>query len=147
MKGASISPRAAPKPRIAKNDALHDINQLVARRLKVLRRIRGRTQAEMGGAVGFTAQQMAKYECGYSKIAPGTLWKLACYLEVEIGYFFDGLHKDSPAADPLQAARQATRKRLQLDLIGALDNTVTGTEMLRSLRDFLWAAKKLDRDE
>jgi transcriptional regulator with XRE-family HTH domain len=122
------------------------VNQHVARRLKMLRLIKGRTQSDLGAAMGLTHQQMAKYERGFSKIAPGMLWKLADYFQVDVEYFFADLDQGVPDIDPHVVERQATQRRLRLELVAALD-TVTDERLLRSLRVFLQVSRKQGGDE
>ena len=147
MKGVSISPRPAPQAPPTSRDigTIRDVNQHIACRLKTLRLSKGRTQTDLGTVVGKTHQQMARYEQGISKIAPALLWKLATYFEVDIAYFFGDLDQDLPIIDPYRAVRQTARKRLQLELIRALD-AVADERLLRSLRDFLLAPTRQNRD-
>ena len=105
----TVSPRKPPK-RTEPGNAIRGVNQHVAHRLKTLRRTRFKTQTELGAAVGMTFQQMAKYERGISKIAPGMLWKLAEYFEVDIGYFFEGLDGTTPGPE----LHQTVQRRLRL---------------------------------
>ena len=87
------------------------VEAMVGRRLRMRRRLLGKTQQEVAAACGVTFQQVQKYECASSRLSVGMLWKLACALEVDIGYFFAGLPQDLAAdegrrrrpADPRQA--------------------------------------------
>jgi transcriptional regulator with XRE-family HTH domain len=69
---------------------------MVGRRLRMRRKLLGRTQQELAAAIGITFQQIQKYESAYCRISVAMLWKLAHALEVDITYFFEGL---SEAAD------------------------------------------------
>jgi transcriptional regulator with XRE-family HTH domain len=147
MRAYSLSPRPTarkPSSRAETANAIRNVNQHVARRLKTLRIISGRTQTDLGAALGKTFQQMAKYERGITKIAPGTLWLLAEYLQVDIEYFFADL--DQPGADLHMTERQTTRRRLRQELVTALDR-IADDKLLRSLRVFLQATHGQDRDE
>jgi transcriptional regulator with XRE-family HTH domain len=70
------------------------VDVVVGRRLKARRRLLGITQQGLGAACGVTFQQIQKYEGAVSRISAHMLWKLACALEVEVGYFFAGLARD-----------------------------------------------------
>ena len=81
------------------------------------RRLLGRTQQEVAEACGVTFQQVQKYESAYCRLSVAMLWKLACALEVDIGYFFADLPQDlrpdegrRRRAGPRRAEAQATQK-------------------------------------
>lgn len=65
-----------------------DVDILVGRQLRRRRRLLGLTQTQVAEAVGLRFQQIQKYECASNRMSVGTLWKLACVLDVDIGYFF-----------------------------------------------------------
>ena len=67
------------------------IEVIIGRRLKARRRLLGLTQQQLAEGCGVTFQQVQKYECAACKISAHMLWKLACRLNVEISYFFDGV--------------------------------------------------------
>ena len=70
------------------------VDVVVGRRLKARRRLLGITQQGLGEACGVTFQQIQKYEGAVSRVSAHMLWKLACALEVDVGYFFSGLTRD-----------------------------------------------------
>ncbi|MFL5294902.1 MAG: helix-turn-helix domain-containing protein [Phenylobacterium sp.] len=70
------------------------VDVVVGRRLKARRRLMGITQQSLGDACGVTFQQIQKYEGAVSRVSAHMLWKLACALEVEVGYFFSGLNRE-----------------------------------------------------
>lgn len=72
-------------------DPQMDVNGLIGRRIRRRRRLMGLTQQELGAACGVTFQQVQKYESAYTRVSVEMLWKLACALEVDMGYFFVGL--------------------------------------------------------
>ena len=84
---------------------------LVGQRLRWRRRMLGLTQQQLGAACGVSFQQIQKYECAYSRMSVAMLWKLACVLDVDAGYFFAGLPQARAADDarpaPLPAPRRA----------------------------------------
>ena len=73
------------------------VDVVVGRRLKARRRLLGITQQALGETCGVTFQQIQKYEGAVSRISAHMLWKLACALEVDVGYFFAGLTQDESA--------------------------------------------------
>lgn len=74
---------------------MHDkVDVMVGRRLRKRRRLLGKTQQEVGAACGLTFQQVQKYETASQPLSVAMLWKLACALGVDIGYFFVDLPQD-----------------------------------------------------
>jgi transcriptional regulator with XRE-family HTH domain len=67
-----------------------DINLHVGQRLRQLRVGAGLTQKLLAEILGVTIQQIHKYETGVNRIPVATLWRLACWLEADIGVFFEG---------------------------------------------------------
>ena len=51
------------------------------------------TQTQLAQAVGFTFQQLQKYEGATNRISAGALYQLALTLDVPVQYFFDGLSR------------------------------------------------------
>ncbi len=74
------------------------VDVVVGRRLKARRRLLGITQQGLGDACGVTFQQIQKYEGAVSRVSAHMLWKLACALEVDVGYFFTGLAREGQQA-------------------------------------------------
>ena len=75
------------------------VDRVVGRRLKARRRLMGITQQGLGEACGVTFQQIQKYEGAVSRVSAHMLWKLACALEVDVGYFFAGLVREDLAGE------------------------------------------------
>jgi DNA-binding XRE family transcriptional regulator len=71
--------------------AAKEVDVHIGRRVRWRRKLLGLTQHELADALGVTFQQVYKYECGLSRIMPARLWALSRMLQVEVGYFFDGL--------------------------------------------------------
>jgi transcriptional regulator with XRE-family HTH domain len=105
----------------------------VGARIRQLRELRGLTQSGLGQGLGVSFQQLQKYERAGNRISAGRLFEVARILNVEIGYFFEGLDDKTPSgAGPPQRDDASelfaqiwsiedsrVRKRL-LDLIAAL---------------------------
>ncbi len=65
----------------------------VGRRVRERRREISMSQTKLAGALGVTYQQVQKYELGLNRVAAGRLWDMANILEVDVGYFFEGIQK------------------------------------------------------
>ena len=63
----------------------------VGARIRERRIMLGLTQQAMAELIGVTYQQAHKYEKGINRIAAGRLHQIAQALDVEVGYFFEGL--------------------------------------------------------
>ena len=71
------------------------VDVIVGRRLRARRRLLGLTQQRLADSCGVTFQQIQKYECASCRLSAQMLWKLSCALEVDIGYFFAGISRDT----------------------------------------------------
>jgi transcriptional regulator with XRE-family HTH domain len=81
------------------------LNLHIGKRLRSRRKALGLTQSDVGAMTDMRFRQIHKYESGENKTSAAVLWKLACALEVNILYFFEGL-RDVPSA---AKARSPTR--------------------------------------
>lgn len=90
----------------------------VGQKLRLLRKVEGRTQSMVASGLGISFQQVQKYEKGTSRIAAGRLYRLATLLEVPVAYFYDGL----PAKIQTKAAGRSkdSRSSRGRDLVAAL---------------------------
>ena len=70
------------------------VDIVVGRRLRARRRLLGLSQQALGATCGVTFQQIHKYESAVCRLSAHMLWKIACALDVEIGYFFSGLPRN-----------------------------------------------------
>ena len=82
-----------------------DIDHHVGTMLRARRVALGLTQQQLAEAVDLTYQQAHKYETGANRISAGRLHQLARALEVDAGYFFEGLGSGEPAR-PTAGQRQ-----------------------------------------
>lgn len=81
-----------------------DVDILVGRALRRRRRLLGLTQLQVAEAVGVRFQQIQKYECAGNRISVSMLWKLACVLDVDVGYFFASARRPGEsAAEPVRS--------------------------------------------
>ncbi|HUZ11304.1 MAG TPA: helix-turn-helix transcriptional regulator [Caulobacteraceae bacterium] len=81
-----------------------DIDLHLGKRLRRRRRLLGLTQQQLASACGVRFQQIQKYECGANRISAARLWRIAEALDVEVGYFFEGLSAP-PQSTPALARR------------------------------------------
>ena len=99
----------------------NDIDLHLGKRLRRRRRLLGLTQQQLADSVGVRFQQIQKYECGANRISAARLWSLSEALEVQVGYFYDGL-KSMDASEPVvergEGGEVLARKET-LDLIRA----------------------------
>lgn len=74
------------------------VDLMVGRQIRRRRRLLGLTQKQLALACGVSFQQVQKYECAYCRLSVVMLWRLACALEVEVGYFFTGVPREAGGA-------------------------------------------------
>ncbi len=61
----------------------------VGSRVRLRRTLLGKSQSNLGDALGLTFQQIQKYERGANRIASSRIYKLSKILDVPIAFFFD----------------------------------------------------------
>lgn len=85
----------------ATNDlSASEVDSIVGERIRRRRILTGLTQDQLGEALGVSYQQIQKYETGANRVSAGRLYLLAARLDVEPGWFFDGLHETVDDAEP-----------------------------------------------
>lgn len=72
----------------------HPVDVHVGKRIRHHRLSAGMTQQQLAEAVGIRFQQIQKYETAANRVSASRLWDVAEALDVEIGFFFEGLAKD-----------------------------------------------------
>ncbi len=77
----------------------------VGRRVRERRNALGMSQEKLAAALGISFQQVQKYEVGANRVAASRLWNIAKALEVDIGYFFEGIQKRAGRARKPRARR------------------------------------------
>lgn len=82
----------------------HVGQKLAARRIAL-----GRSQSDVARALGLSFQQVQKYERGSNRISASKLWEAAAYLDVAVGYFFEGLAGARPTEDEEESQYPVTR--------------------------------------
>ncbi|MEW5685319.1 MAG: helix-turn-helix transcriptional regulator [Pseudomonadota bacterium] len=88
------------------------VDIVVGQRIRRRRRLMGMTQQDLGATCGVSFQQVQKYECAQTRVTVGMLWRLASALDVDVGYFFNGLPQ--PSAADLDASEEPSVARLSL---------------------------------
>ncbi|AZS19158.1 helix-turn-helix domain-containing protein [Caulobacter sp. FWC26] len=67
------------------------VGRHVGARVRLRRKLLGRSQARLGQALGVSFQQVQKYERGTNQLSAAKLQALAEALDTPISYFFEGL--------------------------------------------------------
>jgi transcriptional regulator with XRE-family HTH domain len=63
----------------------------LGKRLRSRRRALGLTQVDLGYLTGLKLRQLQRYESAAARMPTAMMVKLAVALEVQVGYFFEGL--------------------------------------------------------
>jgi transcriptional regulator with XRE-family HTH domain len=98
------------------------IDQHVGERIRLRRAELGLTQEQLAEALEVSYQQIQKYETGANRISASRIFQMARRLDVELGYFFEGLPvEDRVEQPPLEhggrqrSAIELVRKFAQID--------------------------------
>jgi transcriptional regulator with XRE-family HTH domain len=98
------------------------IDQHVGERIRLRRAELGLTQEQLAEALEVSYQQIQKYETGANRISASRIFQMARRLDVELGYFFEGLPvEDHTEQAPLEhggrqrSAIELVRKFAQID--------------------------------
>lgn len=70
-------------------DRIIDANLIAGMKIKYLRKKKGLTTSELGGFIGFSQQQISRYERGINCIHIDLLVALSFFFEVPISVFFE----------------------------------------------------------
>ena len=81
----------------------HPVDVYVGKRIRHRRWLVGMTQQKLAERVGIKFQQIQKYETGANRVSASRLWDIADALDVEIGFFFEGL--ETGGGSKLEEAR------------------------------------------
>lgn len=71
--------------------APHPIDKHVGSRVRMRRMMLGISQSTLGDALGVSFQQVQKNEIGANRIGSSRLQEIARVLQVQVGWFFEGL--------------------------------------------------------
>ena len=92
----------------------------VGQRVRGRRKEMGLSQEKLAKSLGVSFQQVQKYEIGINRVSAGRLWDISDTLEVDIGYFFEGIPKGlsrprkakaKPKAKPKAKAKTKTKAK------------------------------------
>ena len=72
------------------------------------------TLQDVADALKISYQQLQKYENGANRVSAGRLYEIAMRLEVDVGYFFDGLEPTSEGG-PME---HGGKDRSTIELVG-----------------------------
>lgn len=118
------------------------IDKNVGQRLRKRRIELGMSQQALGEILGLSFQQVQKYESGANRIAASRLFNICQILEVEVGYFFEGLgdeHSPDELSDDQENRLMTGREALEL-LRSYV--TIKDSEVRRAVRSFLSSVAK-----
>ena len=93
----------------------------VGKRIRERRGMMGLTQQGLAEALEISYQQLQKYETGANRISAGRLYEIAGRLEVDIGYFFEGMDPTSERAPMEHGGRERSTIKLARDFSGISD--------------------------
>ena len=85
----------------------HPVDIHVGKKLRSRRTLLGRSQDEIGTAVGITFQQIQKYERGLNRIGSSRLYEFSRLLDVSISYFFEGFDNNTASPGKFSLAEDA----------------------------------------
>lgn len=91
----------------------HPVDIHVGKRMRQRREMRGLPQKELARQLGISFQQVQKYESGANRISASKLWQLCSVLDVEPGYFFEGL--DGGSRNRPRAVGEAQQEGYEAD--------------------------------
>lgn len=81
----------------------HPADIYVGKRVRLMRKLLGMSQAELGALLGVTFQQIQKYEHGANRISAGRLYDLSRVMWVPVGFFFENMNNGSLSCEDASA--------------------------------------------
>jgi transcriptional regulator with XRE-family HTH domain len=108
--GDQISDGRARVRRTVREHGPHPIDVAVGRRLREARLLAGKSQEELGDAIGVSFQAVQKYEHGENRLSASRLFQAAQFLGRPVSFFFNDLEEAIADADP----RGFSRDELEL---------------------------------
>ena len=91
--------------------AFDPVDVHVGKRVKLRRKLLGRSQTVLGDAVGLSFQQVQKYERGANRISASRLFEISQVLDVPVSFFFDDM--------PEEIAGRPGAGKPDLDILGS----------------------------
>ena len=96
-------------------DGPDPIDVHVGTRVRLRRTLLGMNQTQLGEALGFSFQQVQKYERGANRISASRLYQLSQILDVPVLFFFDEIDDEAGVWSP----NDILLKRETLELVRA----------------------------
>lgn len=84
----------------------HAVDIHVGQKIRQRRLHIGITQKQLAVAIGIKFQQIQKYETGANRVAASRLWEISQALDVQPGYFFEGIDDASLCDDSMRSLMQ-----------------------------------------
>jgi len=97
-----------------------NFNKHLGNKLKLRRLALGLTQTKVAKAINVTFQQIQKYEKGTNRISAARLFELANILDVDIGFFFEGLE---PRDSDIQGMEESVPLPAFLDFVSSKEGS------------------------
>lgn len=73
--------------------SISEMNVLIGKNIRLERKLAGRSQSDIGEAIGVTFQQIQKYERGSNSISGARLAMLSSFLNVPVSNFYMQKHE------------------------------------------------------
>ena len=108
----------------------HNIDSYVGGRLKQRRTIMGLSQEALAKAVGITFQQVQKYEKGSNAMNARRLFEFACFMNVPVAYFFEGLTEEMISHNVTNGFSESPALKFEHE------NTASDREALEFMKSF-----------
>lgn len=89
--GTAVRLSARKHARLARR-AVTEVDTYLGSRIAQRRLLLGLSQHQLAKTLGFTFQQLQKYENGVNRVSASRLYQLAQVLRVPIAWFYEGLH-------------------------------------------------------
>ncbi len=79
------------------------IDVYIGHRILQRRVLLGISQERLASLLGISFQQVQKYEKGRNRISGSRLWDISRVLDVDVGYFYEGLNEELPSEPDLSS--------------------------------------------
>ncbi|NWH08410.1 MAG: helix-turn-helix transcriptional regulator [Alphaproteobacteria bacterium] len=100
------------------------VDEHVGERIRLRRTMLGFTQEQLAAVLDISYQQVQKYETGANRVSAGRLYEIASHLDVEMGYFFEGLAPTARSGPLPHGGRNRVTIELVRNFSGIADGDV-----------------------
>jgi transcriptional regulator with XRE-family HTH domain len=100
------------------------VDKHVGARSRVARLEAGKSQTQVGEALGITFQQVQKYERGTNRISAGVLYEMSRLFDLPVQFFFDDLG--------VVAGRRGNRENGEVDPLTRFGGTSDGIKIVKA---------------